>query len=558
MRLLRINNIDVDIDNETAIGIDFQSYDIKEPGKNFINISNTFTIPATANNKAIFGNAGNPQSLSTKIYEQATCNYWVNNEQLIKDAKVRVEEIKDRISLFIFQKDDIWDTLKSVYWFDFIGDFITWGQTYKGWESAGSPSTNSNVFINKYANTTDGIFLPMYFGNLYNYDPVTSGTYLENNATIYMKYWKSPIQSEGGHFCIYAKTIFEYIEYAYNVNFLTSGGVLPGNIWDDPLASAVYIPAKDITIMYTGTSPTSINIYLVRRDYYNSFFTPLSDQKDKEDKTLYDFVNSFMLHFNILKDELIIDNEPVIRLARFDDLETLATVKDWSGNLTGKQLFKPIIDGINQYNVIKFKEIYPEGNSLINSKVLTCLNKNLDLNQDLFDIDAYINSVIDITGSGEFIPDLSIKESFKTFTFLISTGLTTNSISVASSSLVSPTVFNLAVLKLQIPALYNLDSEYNFLDDIITYPKYYEVEKWLTLTDLKDFQFFKQYYIRELNGSFFVNKISGFNPDKSKEATKLELIKISDKTPLPVITEIDYWMDGVGDPWTDSDDDYWI
>ena len=129
MRLLRINDIDVDIDDQTAIGIDFQSYDIKEPGKNFINISNTFTIPLTANNKAIFGNAQDPQSLATDIYEESICNYWIDNEQLIKNSKCRVEEIQDRISIFIFEKDDIWDTLKGVKWNDFIPDFITWLET---------------------------------------------------------------------------------------------------------------------------------------------------------------------------------------------------------------------------------------------------------------------------------------------------------------------------------------------------------------------------------------------------------------------------------------------
>ena len=53
-RLLRINGFDIDIDDETAIGITLQSYDIKEPSQRKVNITNSFTIPLTTNNNKIF------------------------------------------------------------------------------------------------------------------------------------------------------------------------------------------------------------------------------------------------------------------------------------------------------------------------------------------------------------------------------------------------------------------------------------------------------------------------------------------------------------------------
>jgi hypothetical protein len=545
MRLLRINDIDVDIDDQTAIGIDFQSYDVKQPGKNFINISNTFTVPLTANNKAIFGNAENPQSLNTDIYEESICNYWIDNEQLIKNAKCRVDEIQDRISIFIFQKDDIWDILKSIDWADFIPDFITWLQTTKSYPSSSSPFVGAFLdFLTTYSTTTEGVFLPMYFGNFYNYDPPSGA---EDSTNIWLK--KTEFQ-EGGHFCIYAKTIFEYIEDTYDVNFLTSGGVLPGNIWDDPFADAIYVPAKELTISFRLITVLIHEIYFEPVTVSSELFNPLSGQRDKKDKTLYDFVNAFMQHFNILKDELEVNGDPVIRLARFDDLETIAEVKDFSGNLSKKPLYQPFIKGYGQQNRIKFKEIFPEGDTLLNSKTLTSLNVNSDYSIDLFDIDSYVPGFIEITGG--VVPDLSITESFKTFVFLLSDGLTDDNITVWVNDTGGGTF---TALKLQKAALYSLTSEYNFLDDIITYPRYYEVEKWLSLTDLKDFEFFKQYFIRELNGSFFINKISGFNPDKSKEATKLEIIKISDRTPL-VDPDLDYWTDGVEDAFTDGEGDY--
>ena len=75
----------------------------------------------------------------------------------------------------------------------------------------------------------------------------------------------------------------------------------------------------------------------------------------------------------------------------------------------------------------------------------------------------------------------------------------------------------------------------SLMDSILAYPKFYEIKKWLTISDIRGFEFFKQYYISELNGSFFVNKIKGFNPDKSKDPTTIELIKVSSKKGLHLI-----------------------
>ena len=92
--------------------------------------------------------------------------------------------------------------------------------------------------------------------------------------------------------------------------------------------------------------------------------------------------------------------------------------------------------------------------------------------------------------------------------------------------------------------MYGLSGEYYGLESILEYPVYYEVKKWLTLYDITELEFFKKYYIRELNGCFFLNKISGFNPEKSNEPTTIELIKVSDETPYTPY--VDFWVDGIG------------
>jgi hypothetical protein len=304
-----------------------------------------------------------------------------------------------------------------------------------------------------------------------------------------------------------------------------------------------------------------LNVFMQQSNCYFFFddtpFLPLENQKDKADKRVYDFVISFMHHLNIIKDELKVGSENVIRFARFDDLENTAEVLNFSENISGDYIFKPRVDGYGQNNYIKFKEVYPEGDELLNSKNIRGLNVNLDVNVDLFEIDAYVPSTV--VGNGTEISYMADKESFKTFTFYVSDEYTPYNVITNYSDYVQgesePGVFTRND-SLQIAKLYSLDSEYNFLDEIIDYPKFYEIEKWLTINDIRNFEFFKQYYVRELNGSFFINKISGFNP-KSKEPTKIELLRVGNRTPI-YPPDANPWIDGVGNIWTDGVGDFYF
>lgn len=549
MRLLRINGHKVDIDDNTAIGITYQGYDVKTPGQRKVNVTNTFTIPATSHNLNIFGNANNPQSISKKIYQQNTLDYWVDNQQMIKDSGVRVNSISDRISLFAFEKPDVWEQTKKVLWSDFVDDFVKWMQDEKGLPSLDNPSTDSfQDFIEPYTTSTTGIKLPLFFGNLYNYDPDGGELFLEDPNSIYLRYW--PVgkdKADGGHFCVYCKTIFEYIEWKYDVNFLTSGSGKNGNVWDDDIAKSLYIPVRDIgvRILYSGSSITGY--YFEQNTDPN--FLPLKNQKDKTGKKLYDFINAFFQHLNIIIDEFSNDN--IIRLARFDDIGEKAEVIDWSGRFSGKPEFIPFINGFKQENYIKFKEKYEEADDFVNSKTITCLNENIDASGDLFEIDAYVPSFLEINGG--VVPDMSTKESFKTFTFLIDSGETSEFINIYNND----DGFELnASFKLQKSALYSLDSEYTLIDSIAKYPRVYNTERWLNINDIHNIEFFRLYWSRELNGSYFLNKISGYNPQKSNAPTKLELIYINDRTPITPPT-LDYWVDGVADAWTDGINDIW-
>lgn len=648
MRLLKINNITVDIDEQTAIGIDIQGYDIKEPSKRFINVSNVFSVPITANNLSIFGLASDVQSKSTLIYQTAICNYWIDNEKYIDNSKVRVESIDDRIHLYVFDKADIWDTLKTIKWSSFVTDFLAWMYTNKSLPIYGHAYTGAvSSFLDSYINPTDGIIMPLLIGNygkfldagqkqseillilsgtigttgsvnrsftsaltgtingsftvlagyvaanvgaayanscnndsslnqyfdfwfdtstgLVNcqaktaantdstlvfsigaYDTILSGSSVAGvagitpglygfkdklnanpntvtqDAIIYLKWKTFDENTTGGRFSVFVKTIFEYIESVYNVNFYVND-TITGNIWADAVIPTMYVPIRDFDVnVSTG------NCYFKIKDS-ETIFAPHQDTQDKPEKTLYDLVMAFFLHAQIIFDKIEDGNSVNYALRRFDDIKTLAPVINFSGKMsTETPVFKPSIDGFVQNNYIKFGSIYPGGLEITNSKNIVCSNVNLDLKNDLIKIDSYVPGVLPLRS--DYVLNCSDKEALGTFSFFVNGNETTNNILINYYDLTSSNVFSWNK-KLRIAQLYDIDSEYTFLEEIVQYPKYYEAKMWLSLIDIRNFEFFKQYFIRELNGSFFINKIKGFNPEKSDEPVTVELIKISDRTP---------------------------
>lgn len=574
MRLLYINDELVDIDEETSIGIDYQAYDVKDPSKRKVNISNTFSIPKTAHNLAVFGFPDNPQSISDIIYNEITANYWIDNNHIIIDGSVRIEDITTRINLYVTNKNSIWDKLKLLTWSAFLTEYLDWLENVKGVSLTQTGNNNLTTFLTSFATATEDIVLPFYYGNALN-----STNFTENSTHLFLNQFNFDLIApnpptvellitvfRGGHFCIYSKSIFEFIEYKYSVNFCTGETGIIGNIWDDTIAPNLYTPARKLMVHIitdllldniTGFKITDTILYSKEYESYN--FDPLMDVVDKEDKTLYDYVLAFLMKFNAIVDEINLnDGTKAIRIARFDDIETLATVKDFSKKIQSVTSFKPNLTGYAQNNLIKIKGLYPEASEIFGSRNLTCLNKNLETTTDLFSIDEYIANFKAITD--DVVPDLSIQESFKTFEFFKTVSTSTDAITLTTKLrhvILSDYVYLTATasINLPIPAHYDLSGEYLFLEEIIQKPKVYTIKKYLSITDIFNLEFFAQYFIRELNGSFYINKISGFNPQKSIEPTTIELIKISDKTPTPTF-DFDYWVDGFSNKFTDGFGNY--
>jgi uncharacterized protein (TIGR02145 family) len=510
MRILRLNDILVDIDDKTAIGIDLQTYDIKDPAKRKISVSNSFTIPITNINLQAIGYIGGVQNTDNAIYEELSVDYWVNNTQFIVKAKGRIQGVKDRIELYAFEKPSIWDLLKQEKWGDFVDNYFAWLTIPKvGSEDLGTYSAFIDTYIA--SGGANGLFLPMYISN---------ATDTDTNILL-------ADQESGGHMCSFVKSVFEYIEDTYSVDFHT-GDSFDFNIWDDAVASGMYFVYRDLALLRnaTGNFFSLTTLADGQHKYENDF-----QADETRDKTLYDFVISFMQYYQIIKTENSDGDD--IKLRRFDDLAD-AEVQDFSGNFEGKPKFIPFVDGFAQNSKIKFKNVEDGLSEETNQRILTCLNKNLDEDVDLFEINAFAPVFLDSSSLSELIPDLSTKDSFKNFKFFINGEQIPETIRVTTIELGSGFPFT-DKTDMYAPVLYALTSEYNLFDDALDYPKYYEVTKWMNSLDILNFDFFKLYWIRELNGSFFMNKIVGFNPDKSRQATTLELLKVSSRSPSPTI-----------------------
>jgi hypothetical protein len=548
MRLLKFNGQKVDIDEQTAIGIDVQAFDIRTPSATKINVSNNFTIPKTVNNLKLVGFAGQAYEMNNAVYEPIYVNYWIDNEHLIKDGKLKVE-VSNRIECFIYSKSDIWDDLKKYAYADFVADLIEWLDIPK-------LGTESNVsfqdFLIPYTENTEGISLPLTMGNLFN-QLANETEYFEDKTKIWVNALvnveSSLRESNGGHFFIYAKTIFDFLADKYNVDFHTDGGGVTGNVFDDEYILRMLTPLKNLTIRLNANGYYFINdidsTYLTP-----SIFAPEKDLKYCDGKSVFDIVDGFFKHFNIIKTE----KDDNIYLRRFDGILDFGRIVNFSSNLSGEPTFKPTVEGLAQQNLITFKNIFPTGAPTFNSKTILCNNTNIDAKVTILEIDCYVPSLIE--GVGGNIINLSNKEAFKVPTWLIRdefqnsnyTDIFFNAIGTGQQS---------ASLRLFGLSIYSLANEYNLYAAIVARPKYFEVKKWLSLADIIDFDFFNQYYIKELGASFLVNKIKGFNPDKSKEPTTLELILSSYAAPI-MLKDIDYYIDGLGEMFIDVEGDFFI
>ena len=112
----------VDLDDQTAIGINVNVFNPVKPDVASVNISNEFTVPKTRNNVNIFDGIFNPNH-NTNEYAGSDynykCDYFVDNHRLISGVIYLKSCDADRITMFIYDKYSVVSRLKQTTFGDF-------------------------------------------------------------------------------------------------------------------------------------------------------------------------------------------------------------------------------------------------------------------------------------------------------------------------------------------------------------------------------------------------------------------------------------------------------
>lgn len=483
MRILKLNNNIVDIDEQTAIGVTLQCYDIADPGKSKFNYTNNFSIPLTSRNKRLINFAGNPQSNNANVYDFLTCDYWVGNRQFIKNGRAFISKISDRVELTANAKTDIWSTFAETKFNNFIDDFIT-----DILPTAISPANTLPELL-----TNENIVLSAYQGTITGETPINQ----------YLTY----LGVKGGHINFSIKRIFEYIETKYNVNFNVNTAI-DNNAFADTLILSSFVPCPNIAVGVT--SETKYYFYSDK----TTAFTSLDVTEANADKTLADFVKLVFQLFNIICEQIGDGYE----CYRFDTLADAQVIE--LNNFVGKHTFKPIIDNYNQINYVKYAKLYEGANELHLSKKLSCKNKNIDdSRKDVITVNAYVP--VPINFSGNVYLDLANAEAFNNFMILTNGSSVSVTIHVVIADMDYTSVQNIGIAN-----AINLAGEYNMLNNIIEYPVTYEIKKYVNVVDVNNMRHYARYKLTGYPGFYYLNKISGYNPTKSDEPVTLQFYKI--------------------------------
>jgi hypothetical protein len=482
--------IELDIDDETAIGFTFKSFDIRKPDNIGIAHSNAFTLPRTANNEQVHGFT----ALNDWVYDRWQCDYIIDNEYIIKGGRFMVEAVGDRINCSIFGRDSAWDAMAKESWSDFMVKYVDW-------LIANETTTYASLsaFVTALAASTEHLKLAGFYGDLFTLSE-RAQSLKETGKTLYLQY--SGI--EGGHICTFSKSIFEAIASIYGVDFMQGSNSIF-------LTDTSYFQNRHVGFRLLSDKSIAVD--------YNRGFVNTKDgsiEVDKEGLTVVDFIKSFILAQGVILDRI---SESEYSMQPIDDLGN-APIYDLTGLSADEPIeFMPLIDGVGQQSIIDF-ESYAETIQWGGlAKTLICNNKNAEARVEYLKISSHVPA--GYINSNYIMLGLFDKGSNSKFTFLKSTATTDTfscTVQVGFGATAASAMLNIASV-MAIP--------YDYWGQMIYKPVVYKVGKWLNPVDIQNLRFYQRYWVQELNGNFYLSEVSGLNPEGSKSPTTLELILIN-------------------------------
>lgn len=524
MRLLKINDYIVDIDDNTAIGIDVENLDLTQPSKRFVNSSNAFTIPNTINNLKAIGYIGGLTNADQTIYDNFSVQYFLNNEIIIDGAYVVIQEISDRIKLQVIRKPTIWDGMKSLSWNSFISEYFDYLVAFHNIPPGSSPVTKTfNKWVTMWLDVSDGALrlYPAYT----NEADYLGLDYLTPRSNTFQLDTDTSQFLNGGHFWSDAVTLFKFIEYKYNVDF-----DILGNHEDNPFDKIEFINCIwNVRNFYSVGNAGNWYINKVLHNYLMQ-----EEVSENTSGDLYGLMFSILNTFGVIIENYDtdkyrlrdisynIDNKTPIDIG-LKLTETVQTQSPKQPRIT------PSIKGYGQESIIKYSD-YADGiNSVNTRKIVACNNKNIQFRKTIISIDNFVPAEKDgllnygVSSSFEQYKIATWEEVDDSYTWDYLRDIVGED-RVYYSETIAKTDYKKVTL-------IDLSDKWGILDTALNNPVSILQKCWLTPTQYSKINNWTLYYIPELAGSYYINNIKGYNPEKSKNPVTLELIRINNKTP---------------------------
>jgi len=495
-----LNNNELTLFPETAIGITIENFNISDLSNRKIDRTNVIRVPK-AGNEIAFEFASLPNAPTDFAYNDYDFDLIVDGIKIYENGRAFIiGEDPESYTLNITNNKNIIDLLKSINLADlYDGDTVT--------------ITNTTDWKDLFAEKTNGFKIDIMFRQgdptVDTYDFVSSLSLLS----------------------IYLDTILDKIESEYPGEITFSGDLLA-----EADFIAMRIPMVQCNIKRTPPST----------DYI------LQDIIIHRSLTAWDLIKIILQLFcGVFNIDGI-----NLEMQKFNDLDVTTPI-DWSGKLVSSSK-KFAIPNIAQKNYIKYA-VAENVDELNNAAVIECNNENIDFEKDLAVMKSKLFELRDVfsfysNASTEplfaiQLPALKNLPSSPTTAIPIEiSGVSDLQIVVDSSEyLGQPLTVRLTYLSF-VGATWDFDQEsgnitvdadttiikyydptpnYSLIQTMLTDPVFYEAELLLNIVDIHEFDHFKAVRIDELEGIFYVNKIIDFLATSPGTPTKVELIKIT-------------------------------
>jgi len=496
-----LNSEEIKLFSDTAIGMTIENFNISDLSNRKIDRTNAIRVPK-AGNEAAFEFASKPNAPTDFAYNDYDFDLIVDGILIYENGRAFiVGEDESSYTLNITNNKNIIDLLKSINLADlYTGDTVT--------------LLDVTDYLDLFKQVTHGFKIDFIFEET---DIAPLNSYGVASSYFYLS--------------LYIDTILTKIETDYSITF-------SGDLLTDADFLEMRIPC------------VSSNI---KRDFG-------SDNLYVDDLIIHDSLTAWGLVKNILHlfcGVFKIDGTD-LEMQKFNDLD-YATPVDWSGKLVSSSK-KFAVPGIAQKNYIKYK-VADNVDELQDSALIECNNLNIDYEKDLATMNIKLTPFRDIQTNytnhstspllAIVLPEIDIDHPglvldptpvrVKGFTDLMiyvdSDEYLGQPIAIVFDYFRENPANNWALDRLNgnlvvdadttIVKYYDPSTNYSLIETMLTDPVMYDAEILLNIVDIYGFDLFKAVQIDELEGIFYVNKISNFLATSPGIPTKVELIKIS-------------------------------